>query len=161
MTTDWPGSFATYKDPSLSKVKDRFAVSIYPVGPSGKRWVYAGGFSYAVPKSCRDKDGALALMRFLLSDRMQYAEAKRGAIPVKKTIQKRICEEAAKGSMEEKRLTMLEQTVNESLLIPPKFARYPLIEDVLWKFLQNGFTGKSRVKEALEEAANEINQILK
>ncbi len=56
---------------------------------------------------------------------------------------------------------MLEQTVNESLLIPPKFAKYPLVEDVLWKFLQDGFTGKSDVKEILEKAADKIGQILK
>lgn len=67
MTTDWPGSFATYKDPTFSKVADKFAVAIYPVGPTGKRYVYAGGFSYAIPKSCKDRQGALALMRFLLS----------------------------------------------------------------------------------------------
>ncbi len=161
MTTDWPGSFATYKDPSISKVKDRFAVSIYPVGPSRKRWVYAGGFSYAIPKSCRDRDGALALMRFLLSDQMQYEEAKRGAIPVKKVARDRIRKEAQPGSMEEGRLIMLEQTVNESLLIPPKFAKYPLIEDVLWESLQEGYMGKISIKEALGKAANKIDQVLK
>lgn len=161
MTTDWPGSFAIYKDPFLSKVAGRFAVSIYPIGSSGERRVYAGGFSYAIPKSCRDRAGALALMRFLLSDQMQYEEAKRGIIPVKVVTQKRIREETTKGSMEEKRLNMLEQTVNESLLIPPKFARYPLVEDVLWKFLQDGFTGKSDVKEVLKKAADKIGQILK
>ena len=161
MTTDWPGSFATYKDPTVSNVKDRFAVSIYPVGPSGERWVYAGGFSYAIPKSCQDRDGALALMRFLLSDQMQYEEAKKGAIPVKKVARERIKKEAQPGSMEEKRLVMLEQTVNESLLIPPKFAKYPMVEDVLWTFLQDGFTGKLSVKEALGRAVNEIEQLLK
>ena len=161
MTTDWPGSFATYKDSTISKVKDRFAVNIYPIGPSGKRWVYAGGFSYAIPQSCQDREGALALMRFLLSDQMQYAEAKRGAIPVKKVARQRIRQETQPGSMEEERLIMLEQTVNESLLIPPKFAEYPLIEDVLWTFLQDGYTGKTSIKEALRKAANKIKQILK
>ena len=160
MTTDWPGSFATYGDPTMSKVNDRFAVSIYPVGPSGRRWVYAGGFSYAIPKSCKDRDGALALMRFLLSDQMQYEEAKRGAIPAKKVARERVREEAHPGSMEERRLIMLEQTVNESLLVPPKFAKYPLVEDVLWTSLQDGFTGRISVKEALSRAVSEIEQIL-
>ena len=160
MTTDWPGSFATYNDPAVSQVADKFAVNIYPVGPSGERWVYAGGFSYAVPKSCRDREGALALMRFLLSDQMQYEEAKRGAIPVKKSAAKRIREEARPGSMEEGRLLMLEQTVSESLLIPPKFVKYPLVEDALWQSLQDGFTGRISTKEALQKAAGEIQQLL-
>ena len=159
MTTDWPGSFAAYKDPTVSVVKDRFAVSIYPVGPTGERWVYTGAFSYAIPKSCKNRRGALALMRFLLSDEMQYEEAKRGAIPVKKIAQEKIREETQPGSMEEERLIMLEQTVKESLLIPPKFAKYPLIEDVLWKSLQDGFTGKISVKKALREATDKINNI--
>lgn len=161
MTTDWPGSFSTYKDPSLSRVGDRFGVSIYPVGPSGKRWVYAGGFSYAIPKSCRDRDGALALTRFLLSDQMQYEEARRGAIPVKKVVREKIREETQRGSIEEQRLLMLEQTVNECLLIPPKFAQYPLVEDALWTSLQDGYRGKIGVKEALEKAAEKTNDILK
>ena len=160
MTTDWPGSFATYKDKTISKVNDRFAVSIYPVGPSGKRWVYAGGFSYAIPKSCSDRNGALALMRFLLSDEMQYEEAKRGAIPVKKIAQERIRKEVQSGSMEEKRLIMLKQTVHESLLIPPKFAEYPAVEDTLWTSLQDGFTGKISVQAALKKAENEIAKVI-
>lgn len=160
MTTDWPGSFATYKDPTMSKVRDRFAVSIYPVGPTGERWVYAGGFSYAIPKSCKDREGALALMRFLLSDEMQYEEAKRGAIPVKNIARARIREEATPGSMEERRLIMLERTVNESLLIPPKLAKYPVVEDALWKALQDGFTGRVSTRDALLEAAEQIRHVL-
>ena len=160
MTTDWPGSFATYKDPAISRVKDIFSVSIYPTGPSGERWVYAGGFSYAIPKSCKDRDGALDLMRFLLSDEMQYEEAKRGVICVKKVVQERIKRETPPGSLEGRRLAMLDRVVNESLLIPPKFARYPMVEDVLWKYLQDGFTGKVGVKEALKKAADEIERIL-
>lgn len=161
MCTDWPGSFATYRDPAISKVRDRFGVSIYPVGPSGRRWVYAGGFSYAIPTSCGDRDGALALMRFLLSDQMQYEEARRGAIPTKSVARARIRAEAQPGSMEERRLGMLEQTVNESLLIPPKLAEYPLVEDVLWTSLQDGFTGRTSVKEALLKAASTTERILR
>ena len=161
MTTDWPGSFATYKDPGLSKVGDKFAVAIYPIGPSGKRCVYAGGFSYAIPNSCHDREGALALMRFLLSEKMQYEEAKRGAISVRKLAQQKIREEAIPGSLEEKRLKMLEETVANFMLIPPKLAKYPAIEDALWINLQKGYKGECSVKEALTQAAEKINQILK
>ena len=160
MTTDWPGSFATYKDPGLSKVGDKFAVAIYPIGPSGKRCVYAGGFSYAIPNSCHDREGALALMRFLLSEKMQYEEAKRGAISVRKLAQQKIKEEAIPGSLEEKRLKMLEETVANFMLIPPKLAKYPAIEDALWMSLQKGYKGECSVKEALTQAAEKINQIL-
>lgn len=161
MTTDWPGSFATYKDPVLSKVKDKFSIAIYPVGPTGKRYVYAGGFSYAIPKSCKDRDGAFKLMRFLLSEEIQYEEAKRGAISVRISVQERIRKEAEPGSMEEQRLTMLKKTVKEHMLIPPKFAKYPAVEDALWVSLRDGYTGKISVKKALENAANEIDKILK
>ncbi len=161
ITTDWPGSFATYKDPSLSKVGGKFAVAIYPAGPSGKRFVYAGGFSYAIPQGCKDRPGALALMRFLLSDQMQHEEACHGAIPVKSYAQERIKKEAEPGSMEKARLEMLEKTVGNHMLVPPKLAKYPEIEDILWVSLQKGYTGKVSIKEALEEAASEINRILK
>ena len=102
----------------------------------------------------------MSLMRFLLSDQMQYKEAKRGAIPVRKNAQERIRKEARPGSMEEKRLIMLEETVQQHMLIPPKFARYPEVEDALWMSLQKGYTGKISVKESLEEAASKTRQIL-
>lgn len=161
MTTDWPGSFATYKDSSLSKVADKFSVAIYPVGISGKRFVYAGGFSYAIPKSCKNIEGALALMRFLLSDEMQYEEAQRGAIPVKTNAQDRIKKDTVPDSMEAHRLEMLEKTVRDHMLVPPKFAKYPAVEDVLWMALQKGFMGKVSIHDALIEAAEEINNIMK
>ena len=79
---------------------------------------------------------------------------------MKKVVGEKIRKETQQGSLEEQRLLMLDQTVNESLLIPPKFAQYPLVEDALWTSLQDGYTGKISVKEALEKAAEKANDIL-
>ena len=55
---------------------------------------------------------------------------------------------------------MLEETVANFMLIPPKLAKYPAIEDALWINLQKGYKGECSVKDALTQAAEKINQIL-
>jgi ABC-type glycerol-3-phosphate transport system substrate-binding protein len=46
-------------------------------------------------------------------------------------------------------------------MIPPKFARYPLAEDILWAGVQNAMTGKSTPKEALALMEKQIVEVLK
>ena len=64
------------------------------------------------------------------------------------------------GTLEARRLEMLEQTVQNHMLIPPKFSSYPAVEDVLWMALQSGMTGQRSVREALEVAAEQMREIV-
>jgi multiple sugar transport system substrate-binding protein len=160
MITDWPGSYYRYVDPTQSKVAGRVGLSPYPTGPAGQRWVYAGGHTFAIPTSVRDKEGAKALLKFLTSADAQWHEAQRGALPVLKSVQQRIEMETDPGSMAGRRLELLKQTVASHMLLPPRFERYPAVEDVLWKSLQMGITGEWTVDDALHHAAGEMEKIV-
>ncbi len=161
MVTDWPGGFGTMRNPATSKVADKLDLAVYPVGPTGERWVYAGGFTFAIPTSVNDLDGALKLLRFLTSFEAQWHEAQNGAISVRTDVRQRIRDTVLPGTLEARRLDMLEQTVQSHMLIPPKFAQYPAVEDALWMALQSGFTGQRSIREALQVAAEQMQEIIR
>ncbi len=160
MVLDWPGSFYRYRDPAQSQVAERFDLALYPSGPSGARWVYAGGHTFAIPNSVRDEEGARALLKFLVSADAQWYEAERGALPVLKSVQGRQRAASEAGSMESHRQSLLEQTVDTHMLLPPRFERYPAVEEALWTALQKGITLEWTVEDALHRAAAEMERIL-
>jgi multiple sugar transport system substrate-binding protein len=160
LVADWPGGFYRYRDPGQSRVVGRFQVGLYPTGPAGERWVYGGGHAFAVPSSVRDEEGARALLKFLVSADAQWHEAQHGALPVLRTIQSRIKAETDPATLEGQRIALLEQTVNAHMLLPPRFPKYPAIEEALWTSLQKGITGEWSVDDALHHAAAEMERIL-
>jgi hypothetical protein len=46
-------------------------------------------------------------------------------------------------------MAALEETIMRYAMIPPKFAKYPLIEDILWVGVQEAITGRQISNEAL------------
>ncbi|PYV19288.1 MAG: ABC transporter substrate-binding protein [Acidobacteria bacterium] len=160
MAADWPGSFYRYRDSRQSRVADRFSVALYPAGPEGSRWVYAGGHTFAVPKSVRDEEGARSLLKFLSSADAQWHEAAHGSLPVLKSVQNRLRAETDPQTLEGRRLALLEQTVNSYMLLPPRFPLYPAVEEALWTSLQKGLTGEWGVDEALHQAAAQMETML-
>jgi len=159
--TDWPGGYHRYCNPETSKVADVFDIAIYPTGPAGLRWAYAGIFMIAIPRSVHDLDGALALLRFLTGEENQYGEAVRGALAVRPAVQARVEAEAEPGSREERRLQYLAETAKNSMLRVPKTAWYPRMEDALWRAVQSAITGERSVPEALEIAAEQVREIVR
>lgn len=160
MVADWPGAYHLYRDPVRSVVGGRFELALYPTGPSGQRWVYSGGHAFAIPTSVKDEEGAIALLRFFTSAEAQWHEAQQGAIPVLKSIQERLKAETDPASREGRRLSLLEQTVSAHMLLPPRFPKYPLVEEALWTSLAQGITGELSVDDALSQAAKEMDKIV-
>ena len=58
------------------------------------------------------------------------------------------------------RLAMLKQVIAEHVLIPPKFARYPEVEEVLWRTVQRAFLGEIGIDEALKSMTEQISAIV-
>ncbi len=160
MAADWPGAFHRYRDPAESRVVAAFDLALYPLGPAGQRWVYAGGHSFGIPMSVHDEDGARELLKFLTSADAQWHEAQQGALPVLKSVQNRLRAETDAASMEGRRLALLDETVNHHMLLPPRFPKYLAVEEALWTSLAKGVTGEWSVDDALHHAASEMEKIL-
>lgn len=162
MIGDWPGFYGLYQKRETCTVFDQFDVVPYPAGPAGIRKSYAGGHTFAIPKAAHDPEGGLELAKYLTGPEVQWHEASvRGHTPVRQSIFKKMKAESEQGTGHDaKRMTALEETITHYAMIPPKVAKYPLIEDILWSGVQEAITGKQTPKEALLLMEKKIGEVL-
>ncbi len=158
MVGDWPGYYSLYRDEKISTVHDRLGLSPYPSGPNGKSLSYGGGHTFALTKEGVNKPEALRLLLYLTALEQQLNEARRGCVPVRLSVMKQMQDEADEANRE--RLAMLEKVIAEQILIPPRFARYPEVEEVLWRTVQSAFVGEIEIDAALESMTEQIETIV-
>lgn len=158
MVGDWPGYYSLYCDASLSRVHDRLGLSAYPVGPAGKSFSYGGGHTFALTKRGSDKPEALELLHHLTAIDPQLLEARNGCVPVRRSVMRTMQKEADPAN--QARLAMLEKVIAEHMLIPPKFARYPEVEEVLWRTVQRVMVSQLGVDEGLRLMREQIREIV-
>jgi len=160
MIGEWPGFYGLYQKRETCAVFDQFDVAVYPVGPAGIRKSYAGGHSFAIPKAARDPEGGLALAKYLTSAEVQWYEARvEGHTPVRRSIFQRM-RETGGTARDDRRMAALEETINQYAMMPPKLARYPLIEDILWFGVQEAITGRQTPREALLLMEDKVREVL-
>ncbi|MGI9049888.1 MAG: extracellular solute-binding protein [Rubrobacteraceae bacterium] len=148
MSTDWPGGFYTYEERE-SAVKGRYDIALYPEGEAG-RFIYSSSHTFAIPHTVRDRDGALALLRFLTSRESQAYEARLGTLPARGDALADARDEAGAESLAERRWGLLERAP-EAALLPPKHPSYPAVEDAIWEGIREVLLGKKDIEQALED----------
>lgn len=158
MVGDWPGYYSLYRDAQISAVHDRLGLSPYPSGPTGKSLSYGGGHTFALTKQGAQKPEALHLLLHLTAKEQQLSEARQGCVPVRHSVMKQMQSEADGPNRD--RLAMLATVIAEHILIPPKFPRYPEVEEVLWRTVQKALIGKVEIDAALESMTKQIGQIV-
>ena len=159
MVGDWPGFYGAYRDRSNSKIADTFRVVPYPIGPSGKAYAYGGGHTFALTQHGAQNTEALALLRFLTAPEQQLTEAQRGSVPVRLSVMTQIKAEST--TSERERWETLEYVMREQIIIPPKFALYPVVEEVLWTTVQTAITNHLDIDSALHEMTVGIQTIVR
>jgi len=160
MITDWPGYFSLLTDPS-SPVANVFDLVLTPSSASGRRAVYCGSHSFAVPLSSEHVEEALLLLKFLTSSEVQTIDAEQGHVPVRQSIMTRQKQKALPNSIAARRWSLLEETIATSVIIPPKFPQYPVAEDMLWQALRKGILGELSEQQALDLASEQIQQLIR
>ncbi|MFL6335819.1 MAG: extracellular solute-binding protein [Pyrinomonadaceae bacterium] len=159
MVGDWPGYYALYRDARLSAVHDRLGLSPYPEGPAGKSLAYGGGHTFALTRRGAESPEALRLLLHLTAPEQQLFEARCGCVPVRRSVMRRVQSEA--DAPNRARLAMLEEVIARHILVPPKFARYPQVEDVLWRTVIRAVVGEVPVEEALAHMTFQIGRIVR
>lgn len=160
MIGEWPGFYGLYRKRETCAVFEQFDVAVYPAGPAGIRKSYSGGHSFAIPKTARDPEGGMALAKFLTSADVQWYEASIGGhTPVRQSIFGRM-KEIGGTARDARRLTALEETINHYAMIPPKFAKYPLIEDILWSGVQEAVIGRQTPQKTLLLMEKKVREVL-
>ena len=164
MVGDWPGFYGLYQKRETCAVFDQFNVTVYPAGPGGIRKSYAGGHTFAIPKAAREPEAGLALAKYLTGPAVQWHEASvSGHTPVRQSIFEKMKASLSghdSADRDARRMEALEETINQYAMIPPKFAEYPLIEDILWVGVQEAITGRQTPKEALRLMEKKVQEVL-
>jgi len=162
MIGDWPGFYGLYKNPQTCAVMEAFDVTVYPAGPAGLRRAYGGCHTFAIPQAARDVQGAFALLRYLVSPEVQYLEASvSGHTPVRRSLFDRVKSELTPASRDARRMAALEETILHYTMTPPKFARYPLVEDVLWVGVCRAIAGTLTPRDALAAMKQQVEEVLR
>jgi multiple sugar transport system substrate-binding protein len=159
MVGDWPGYYGLYRDPDISRVHDRLGLSPYPVGPAGKSLSYGGGHMFALTRQGASRPEALKLLLYLTDFERQLLEARNGCVPVRRSVMRQMQSEADPANSS--RLAMLEHVIANQILVPPRFAAYPRVEEVLWRTVQRAVTGEATVDEALGHITEQVRQIMR
>jgi multiple sugar transport system substrate-binding protein len=159
MVGDWPGYYALYRDPKVSAVHDRLGLSPYPMGPAGKSLAYGGGHTFALTRRGAEKPEALRLLLYLTAPEQQLFEARCGCVPVRRSVMRQVQSES--DAENRARLAMLEEVIAGHILVPPKFAGYPQVEDVLWHAVQRALVGELEIDEALAHMTGQIKSIVR
>ena len=158
MVCDWPGYYSFYRDPEISAVHDRFDIVPYPVGPNGASLSYGGGHTFALTQGGAKKRQALELLLFLTAFEQQLLEARLGCVPVRRSVMQKMQSET--DDTNRARLAMLDDVIQKHILLPPKFARYPEVEEVLWRTVQSAILGRIEIKAALTSMRRQIEKIV-
>lgn len=159
MVGDWPGYYSLYRDERISQVHDRLGLSRYPIGPAGKSLAYGGGHTFALTRQGASKPEALRLLLHLTAFEQQLLEARQGCVPVRRSVMRQMQSEADAADVA--RLALLETVIAEHILIPPKFARYPEVEEVLWRTVQRAMLDELTINDALSHMREQISLIVR
>jgi multiple sugar transport system substrate-binding protein len=159
MVGDWPGYYSLYRDANVSSVHDRLGLSPYPKGPAGTSLAYGGGHMFALTRRGATNPDALKLVLHLTAAEQQLLEARNGCVPVRRSVMRKLQSEADADNRA--RLGMLDEVIAEHILVPPKFAAYPEVEDVLWHTVQQVMIGGDlKVDDGLQLMRSQIKQIV-
>jgi multiple sugar transport system substrate-binding protein len=156
MVCDWPGYYASYRDDS--PVSGRFRVARLPAGPGGVHIAYAGCHTFALTCNAQSQPAALDLLRFLTAPEQQTMEARQGSVPVRASVMAEERSVSAGDILE--RLNLLETAIASDVIIPPPLARYPEVENIVWKTARSAILGQTSITAALEAMESGIARVL-
>lgn len=158
---DWAG-WAAFFNGKDSKIQNDVGIVLAPKGSSGKRTGWSGSHSFSMTQSCDNKPAAASFMTFLTSHDAQMIEARAGLLPTRtKVWDDVIAEFQSKGdTFMVDVFKVFGESMREYAFTPPLIPEWGEISNALWPQLQAAILGDKTTEDALNEAADEVNQIM-
>lgn len=163
MYTEWYGWYSYFQDPKSSKVAGKFDLARQPMGDGKIHSGWAGAHAFSIPKAAKNKEGAVALIKFFTDETRAYEEAKLGYSPVRNSTWERIIADAAQSTdpLAKKRLELNQLQAKEDFRTPPLIAEWLPLSNVVFPILQSIIVGDKQPQEGLDEAVAKVDQIMK
>ncbi len=138
----WPGGFGAIR---ASAVAGHLQPHLYPAGPV-HRVSYSGCHAWAIPRTCGDLDGAVALLTRLIGADAQGKDAADGNI----CAHRHALEVAEpQGELDRRRLAITREMIDDAMISYPPLARFPEIEDAGWAAIRDALRGRYSAAEAV------------
>lgn len=140
MAAAWPGGSDRIRRSGLAPV---LAPAAYPGGRS-----YSGCHGWAIPRTCGDVPGAVALLTRLGSIEAGRLEARAGGIPAHVGA---LAEHEPVDAVDAQRLAITEATIAGAMLTYPPLERFPEVEDAGWGAIHDALRGRLDAATAVEQ----------
>ena len=117
---------------------------------------YSGCHSWAIPTTCGDLDGAVALVTELCGIEAHTKDAASGSVCANVEAFAAVTPADA---VDARRLELTGDAIAEQMITYPALARFPEIEDAGWMALRSVFVGDSTVTDAVDAIATAITTV--
>ena len=143
----WPGGWGAIRQ--ARRAGRDLVPHRYPGGVS-----YSGCHSWAIPSTCGDVDGAVALIERLTSIEVATLDASGGNIPAHVAALAAI---EPDDDIDARRLAITQDTIASGMLTYPALERFPAVEDAGWQAINDALRGRRRPEDvpAVVQAAAE------
>ena len=125
----WPGGTT-----DVRAADDALLPHPYPGGIS-----YAGCHAWAIPTTCGDVDGALALVEQLTSLQSSMLDAATGTVPANVEA---FASVVPTDEVDERRLAITRDTIATGMITYPPLERFPAVEDAGWQAINEALRGE-------------------
>jgi multiple sugar transport system substrate-binding protein len=149
----WPGAWGAIRS---SAAADRLAPHLYPAGPA-RRVSYAGCHAWAIPTTCGDVEGAVALVQRLLGAELQGIDAAGGNMCAHRDA---LAHVVAANDVDRQRLEITRRTIDEAMITYPPLARFPEIEDAGWSAIRDALRGRLTPADAARDIQSAAEAVL-
>ncbi len=139
MAAAWPGGYERIR---TSDRYPQLRPALYPGGRS-----YSGCHGWAIPRTCSDLDGAVALLTDLAGFDAQRLDAAAGTIPAHREA---LVAYEPIDDVDAERLAVTRQTIEDAMLTYPPLERFPEIEDAAWGAIHDALVGACDAATAVE-----------
>jgi multiple sugar transport system substrate-binding protein len=137
----WPGAWGPIRDSALADVLRPFP---YPAGPA-RRVSYSGCHSWAIPTTCADVPGAVALLETLAGAEAQALDASGGNLCAHVDA---LAALDPAGPVDAERLRITRATIADAMITYPPLAAFPAVEDAGWSAIRAALLGECTPREA-------------
>ncbi|AUG55530.1 sugar ABC transporter substrate-binding protein (plasmid) [Thalassospira marina] len=158
---DWPGWAGYFNDPKQSKIAGDVGVVVQPKGSSGKRTGWSGMHGFSMTKDCDQKEAAASLIWFLTNHDSQLFEASKGPLPTRTQVWDDLIAQV-KESGDGYRAEVLSafQEASKHAFAVPKFPEWVESTNLIYPELQAAIVGDKTAKQALDEAAQRVGDMM-
>lgn len=159
---DWPGFASFYNDPKTSKIAVKVGVVRAPLGAGDRRPGWSGSHSFSITRTCDRPEVAASFIEFLTSHDSQMVEARLGSIPSRIDAQRDVQKEfeAKHDVFMASAIDVFSAAAKNDAFTPPRIAQWNEISNALWPELQKAIIGDKTSRQALDDAAKRVSDIM-